>query len=412
MNQQPIAYLCSEYPAISHTFIHREIETLRQSGMTVHTASIHEPTNTVMMTPEEQREAANTLKVLSSPLSSMLKAHLHCALNNPQGYLRMAAAAAWLLVRGPRNPVKAAAYFVEAGILLEWVKGLGVTHIHEHFGNPTAFVAMLMKRYGGISFSVSIHGPDIFDNVEPAMLPDKVAQASFVRCISHYCKSQIMRISPPERWSDLHIVRCGVDPSRYEPRPDPGNTVPNLLCVGRLVPAKGQHLLIEACALLKEKGVEFELTIVGDGPDRTSLERLVSRLGLDGLVTFTGALGQDKVHDEYDKADIFVLGSFAEGVPVVLMEAMAKAIPVVSTRITGIPELVEHGRSGLLATPGNVGELSMLLGRLIADSELRRRLGAAGRETVADRYNQQVNNSEMANLFNAVSYKEVGYENV
>lgn len=399
MKKSAIAYLCSEYPAISHTFIYREIESLRKAGMTVHTASIRKPSNLTVMTPAEQDEAANTLIVLSMPLLQMLGAHLHCIKKNPAGYLRMAASGLRLLTSGPKSPLKAVAYFAEAGILLQWLHRHSITHIHEHFANPTALVAILMKTYGGISYSISVHGPDIFYTVDSAMLAEKVQKAAFVRCISHYCRSQLMRISEPQEWDKLHIVRCGVDPDLYTPRPEPDNNVPNILCVGRLVPAKGQYILLEACGILKKEGLQFQLTIVGDGPDKLILEKAAKAGNMNDSVTFTGALGQDKVRDYYDRADLFVLASFAEGVPVVLMEAMAKEIPVISTRITGIPELIEHEQDGLLATPGDAEDLACQIRKLLNTPQKRRELGVSGRKKVIALYNQHANNQKMATLF-------------
>ena len=399
MSTQPIAYLCSEYPAVSHTFIFREIESLRKAGMSVRTASIHRPANLAIMTPAEQKEAEETLMVLSESLPSIIGAHLHCLLKKPAGYLRMATSALKLMTKGPKSPMKAAAYFAEAGILLQWLHRHQITHIHEHFANPTALVALLMKSYGGVSYSLSIHGPDIFYIVDSAMLQEKVRHAAFIRCISHYCVSQIMRITPTSEWQKLFIVRCGVDPDLYAVRKDPENTLPNILCVGRLVPAKGQHILLEACNLLKQEGVPFQLTIVGEGPDKESLEAYAAAARLGSSVTFTGALGQERVRDYYDKADLFVLASFAEGVPVVLMEAMAKEIPVISTRITGIPELIEHEEDGLLATPGDAEDLARQIDKLLSNPAMRRELGAAGRKKVIALYNQHSNNQGMVNLF-------------
>jgi len=395
----PIAYLCSEYPAISHTFIFREIESLRRAGMMVHTASVRKPGNIESMTLPEQQEAKRTLVVLAQPILSVASAHAKSLARNPAGYLRMALAALKPAFSGPCKPIKAAAYFIEAGILLDWLHGLGISHVHEHFGNPTAIVAMLMKTYGGISYSLSIHGPDVFYQVDSAMLEEKVRHASFVRCISHYCRSQVMRLSHPSMWAKHHIVRCGVDPERWMPRPEPENDVPQLLCVGRLVPAKGQHILLEACALLKKEGVRFRLTLVGDGPDRPSLERYSREQGLGDSVTFTGVQGQDRVREWYDRADMFILASFAEGVPVVLMEAMAKEIPVISTRITGIPELIDHGRDGLLAAPADTEDLARQIRTLIENPELRRKLGREGRRSVEQKYNQHLNNNTMVGLF-------------
>jgi len=402
MTSKSIAYLCSEYPAISHTFIYREIESLRKAGVNVHTASIHKPSNLSVMTIAEQIEAENTFLVVSQPMLTILTAHLHCIFKNPIGYLHMAKGACKLFVKGPKSPVKALAYFAEAGILLQWMHRLDITHIHEHFANPTAIVAMLMKIYGGINYSLSVHGPDIFYRVDSAMLEEKVREAAFVRCISHYCRSQIMRISETEAWKKLHVVRCGVNPDLYSVREEPGNTIPNILCVGRLVPAKGQHILLEACRFLKQEGLLFQVTIIGEGPDSRSLEQFTTMHNLKDIVTFTGVLGQNTVREYYDKADIFVLASFAEGVPVVLMEAMAKEIPVISTRITGIPELIEHEHDGLLATPGDAEDLANQIRKLLVDSSLRHTFGRAGREKVISLYNQHINNQQMVNLFNEV----------
>lgn len=399
MKEQSIAYLCSEYPAISHTFIYREIQSLRNEGFKVHTASIHKPAGLDIMTPGEQEEASKTFVVLSQSATAIIRSHLGCLRRNPGGYVRMAASALRLTIRGPKDPIRAAAYFAEAGILLQWVHGNGITHIHEHFANPTAIVAMLMKRYGCITYSISVHGPDIFYNVDTSILAEKIREASFVRCISHYCRSQVMRLSDPEIWDRFHIVRCGIDPGLYTPRPDPANATPQLLCVGRLVPAKGQHILLEACAILKREGTPFQLTFTGDGPDRASLEEHARIYDIRDIVTFTGALGQDKVHLQYDQSDIFVLASFAEGVPVVLMEAMAKEIPVVSTRITGIPELIDHEHDGLLAIPGDPEDLARQLKTLLADSSLRRKYGKEGRQKVIERYNQHRNNSQLGDHF-------------
>ena len=399
MTTRAIAYLCSEYPAISHTFIYREIESLRKAGMIVHTASIHKPSNLKVMTSDEQMEAEKTFMVLSQPIPLILSAHLHCLRKSPLGYLRMAGGAIKLLTKGPKSPVKALAYFAEAGILLQWLHSLGISHIHEHFANPTAIVAMLMKIYGGINYSLSVHGPDIFYRVDSALLEEKVQEAAFIRCISHYCLSQIMRISEPAKWDKFHIVRCGVNPDLYSVREEPHNPIPNILCVGRLVPAKGQHILLEACRVLKQEGLQFKVTIIGEGPDSSSLEQFTTINNLKDIVTFTGVLGQNTVRDYYDKADIFVLASFAEGVPVVLMEAMAKEIPVISTRITGIPELIEHEHDGLLATPGDADDLARQIRKLLKNPELRCVFGRAGRKKVISLYNQHINNKQMVNLF-------------
>ena len=394
-----VAYLCSEYPALSHTFIYREIESLRGAGIEVVTASIHPAGRVELMTPGEQEDARNTFIVTRQPIKDMFKAHVASLRHSPKGYARMAWQALKLCWTGPKNPIKAVGYFAEAGILIPWLQDNGVSHIHEHFGNPTAIVAMLIDAYGAATYSVSVHGPDIFYTVDSSMLREKMENAAFIRSISHYCSSQIMRITPFAFWKNVHIVRCGIDPEVYAPRPLPENDRVEILCVGRLVPAKAQHMLILAAGTLREQGVDFHVTMIGDGPDRESLESLCFRENLGSYVTFTGPLGQDRVREHYDRADIFVLPSFAEGVPVVLMEAMSKEIPVVSTRITGIPELIDHGHDGLLATPGDADDLAEQLLTLIRDPDLRRLFGTRGRIKVKKRYNQHDNNAKLAQIF-------------
>ncbi len=396
-----IAYLCSEYPAVSQTFIFREIASLRQAGLQVTPISVHRPSNLEVMTANERLEAENTLVMTNLGLTAILAAHLAVLRSSPAGYARMTATALTLVAKGPKHPFKALAYWAEAGILLNWMHQKGIRHVHEHFAAPTAIVAMLAKRYGSVSYSLSVHGPDIFFYQDSELLADKVNGAEFTRCISHFCRSQLMRITPPDRWSRLHIVRCGVDPEVYTPIPETGSAVPEILCVGRLVPAKGQRVLLEACALLKERGRSFYLTLVGGGPDMALLKDYASAAGLNGQVRFTGPLGQDRVRDWYGKADLFVLASFAEGVPVVLMEAMAKRIPVVSTRIAGIPELIDHGEDGLLAHAGDVEGLALQMEKLLLDPALRNRLGAAGRQKIMEQYHLHRNNQNMVNLFNS-----------
>jgi glycosyltransferase involved in cell wall biosynthesis len=399
MTNRYITYLASEYPGISHTFIFREIRFLREFGFKVLTASVRRPEILERMTDEEKRDAEETLYIINSSLFVILLSHLALFVGSPKGYLIMLKEALALTHKGPRNMLKGIAYFVEAGILIYWMQKKGSDHVHVHFANPASTVAMIAASYGTISFSMSVHGPDVFYNVVPNLLEEKVKRAVFVRCISYYCQSQLMRLVSHEMWSKFSIVRCGIDPQVYAPRPEPVNEVPEILCVGRLVPAKGQHILLKACGELKSRGVAFHLTIVGDGEDRDSLEQLTGDLGIRGDVTFTGAVGQDEVHKYYDRADLFVLASFAEGVPVVLMEAMAKEITSVSTRITGIPELIEDGVDGILVPASDVEGLADRLQELLQKGELRRELGKKGREKVIERYNLNQNVRAMAELF-------------
>lgn len=395
-----IAYLASEYPGISHTFIFREIQALRQMGGQVRTASIRKPEHLDKMSPQEKKDARETLYIKNSSPVQVISSHFFLMTRNLKNYLRMLARTVALSVKGPGSLLKGVAYFLEAGILLQWMQRHALNHVHVHFANPAATVAMIASWYGSVSFSVSVHGPDVFYNVDTAFLTEKAVAAQRVRCISHYCRSQLMRLLPHDMWSKLDIVRCGIDPAKFSPRPDPGNKIPEILCVGRLVPAKGQHILLSACGVLKRRNIDFSLTFVGGGEDLSSLENLSRTLGIHGQVTFTGAVGQAEVLQYYDRADIFAIASFAEGVPVVLMEAMAREIASVSTEITGIPELIAHGVDGMLTTPSDVEGLADVLEQLITDEDMRRRLGKEGRKKVMDRYDLTANCRMMADFFN------------
>jgi len=394
-----LAYLCSEYPAVSQTFIFREIASLRESGFDVTPVSVHPQSQLEVMTEAEKQEAERTLVMTRCSVLTILMMHLIILLGSPAGYLRMVFSAFLLVTRGPKSLFKALAYFAEAGILVRWLRKREIRHVHEHFAAPTAFVAMLAAEYGNIEYSLSIHGPDVFFTQEEGMLSEKVLAARFVRCISHFCRSQLMRITEPGHWEKLKIVRCGVDPEVFDERKSPENLVPELLCVGRLVPAKGQQILLEACSLLKADNIPFHLTYVGDGEDRKSLENYTQRNGLHEQVTFAGSQGHDRIQEFYNRADVFVLPSFAEGVPVVLMEAMSKTIPVISTYIAGIPELIVDNETGLLAYAGDVRGLARNLQALLSSQELRRKLGKAGRAKVVRDYHLHRNNLGMAELF-------------
>lgn len=393
-----VSYLASEYPAVSHTFIMREVEAVRLAGVEVATFSVNRPANLEVMPAACRAEAeATTVLKTFSPLK-IIRSQAAVLRRSPSGWARMLIKAASLCLKGPKSPVKAAAYFLEACVLLEGMMQVNSVHVHVHFANPAATVALLAVSSGLARMSLSVHGPDEFSNVERDMLAEKVAASSFVRCISHFCASQVMRHVPHSQWGRLSVVRCGVDPEAFPLRPAPENPVPVVLCLGRLAPAKAQHLLLEALGRLKEGGAAFRAVFAGGGPDRQSLEDLARRLGLSGDVEFTGPLGQDGVRELYRNADVFALPSFAEGLPVVLMEAMAMGIPCLTTHIAGIPELVRHGENGLLVPAGDVDALTAALGRLLAEPALRAGLGGKARESVLAGYDLLTNCRAMAAL--------------
>jgi len=250
------------------------------------------------------------------------------------------------------------------------------------------------------TWSMTVHGPAEFYDVEGESLPAKVRDSAFAVCISDFARSQLMAFTEEEHWDKLHIVHCGVDPDAFAPVERAGRDGPlELLCVGRLTQIKGQAVLLEALARLVADGVDVRLSVIGDGPRRQALERIAAERGLAGRVHFAGAVGQDEIGGYYDRADVFVLSSFAEGVPVVLMEAMASGLPVVAPAIMGVGELVRDGVNGTLVRPGRVDEFAAAIAGLASDARGRRELGAAARSTVRAEFDIARSATQLAGLF-------------
>ena len=401
MAQPRLAYLISRYPAVSHTFILREVLRLRESGFEIHTASINPPDRAAEKMPADERaEAAATYCVKQTPLTTVLAELLACLLSTPGGMLRGLVRALHLGGADLRALLYHLAYFVEAVLVGRWMRSRRVGHLHVHFATPAATVGLLTSRIFGASLSLTVHGPDEFYNVAGYRLAEKIEAASFVCCIGRYCRSQLMKLSAPDLWDRFEISPLGVDPAEYAPRPEPSTANGfELLCVGRLVPAKGQMVLLHALKALAETGYPVRVHFAGDGPDRPALEGFVARHGLKAHVLFHGSLNPDDVRALLRRAHAFVLPSFAEGIPVALMEAMAMEIPCVSTVITGIPELIDSGRDGLLVPASDAEALATAIVRLMEDAGLRGALAAAGRRKILDRYNLPANVEHLAGIF-------------
>jgi glycosyltransferase involved in cell wall biosynthesis len=401
-----MAYLVSRYPAVSHTFILREVLGLRALGLGVEVASVNPPDRALQhMTPDERQEAERTYGLKQHGVPGAVSALGWAAATRPLALLRTLREALEF-GRGTRR-IYALAYAVEAVMVARWMARRGLAHLHVHFGNEAAAVGTLVKVFSGVGLSLTIHGPDEFDDVPGQQLRRKVEAADRVVCISQFARSQLMRLSAPAHWAKLQLCRLGVDTRRFSPaaKERAGGPV-RLLSVGRLTPAKGQLLLVQACATLKGEGLAFKLTLVGDGPDRTRLEAAVATLELQSHVRLTGPLNQAEVRGELARADAFVLPSLAEGIPVVLMEAMACGVPCVSTPVNGIPELIEHDCNGLLATPGDVESLTQQLRRMVQDAALRARLAAAGRARVQERFDLATNVASLAEVLRPLAATE------
>jgi colanic acid/amylovoran biosynthesis glycosyltransferase len=394
-----LAYLLSRYPTVTHTFLLREIRALRDSGFEIHVISVRGSDRPIeQLSAHEKEERDRTYVVLEEGLASLVRAHVAALLRRPWSYLAGAVYALRLAGLDLEKMFSNAMYFGEAVIVGVEAKRRGVTHVHSHFSSTVALIA---ARVFPLTFSATIHGPDEFADSKGYYLPQKVAEAKFLCAISKYSCSQLMRISEPRHWDKLDVAPLGVDPNVFRPRPhrDRPDRL-EILSVGRLASAKGQHILIAAIQrLVREGRRSIRLRIVGDGPHRPSLEREIAEQGLDEYIRLEGACGQDRVLTFYREADVFVMSSFAEGIPVVLMEAMAMEIPCIATWVTGVPELIRHGVDGWLIPPSDAASLAAAIREFMDAPELRRRLGNSARERVMEKFNLGRNVACLAEIF-------------
>ncbi|MEM7730956.1 MAG: glycosyltransferase family 4 protein [Pseudomonadota bacterium] len=379
----PIAYLTGQYPRATDTFVQREVFGLRDLGVEVLTCSIRRTGPAHHVGPEQEAEARSTFCVLAAaadPITS-LRAHGCALFGAPKRYLSAFILAVRTRQAGLKGFLLQMAYFAEAVVLAHYLAQKGVRHLHNHIAQASCTVAMLMSAVSGIPYSFTLHGPYVFFETERWRLDEKIARAAFVACISHFCRSQGMLFSEPVHWPRMHIVHCGIDPDLYD---CPGSKAlgKRLLFVGRLAAAKGLPVLLKAFSQVHLHHPDATLTLVGDGHDRAAIEAQSRELGLETAVIFTGYLSQADVAEKLAEADIFVLPSFAEGLPVVLMEALASRMPVVATRIAGVGELIEDGISGVLVPPGDADTLAEQIKTLLAAPETWAQMGVAGRERV------------------------------
>jgi glycosyltransferase involved in cell wall biosynthesis len=397
-----LAYMTGQYPRATDTFIQREVATLRDLGYHVQTFSVRKPPDTENVGSETAAERSSTIYLL--PASGLFRSHLAQFLSSPRRYFSALALAARNCPPGLRAMALQAAYFAEAAILARLMKKHSLSHLHNHLSDSSCSVAAIAAEMGSFTFSFTMHGPAEFYEPKLWWIDQKVERSLFVNCISHFCRSQAMVFSPVHCWEKLRIVHCGVDPKLFGIRKHAGRGN-KMLFVGRLAAAKGLPILLDAVA--KVEGATLD--IAGDGPDREMLEQKAKSLGLSGRVRFLGYQSQPQVRELLSRTDVFVLSSFAEGVPVVLMEAMAAGVPVVATCIAGIPELVQHEQSGLLVSPGDADATSNAVRRLLEDADLRNKFAAAGRDKVEREFNIQIEARWLATILtSALAGKNAG----
>ncbi len=335
-------------------------------------------------------------------LFALLFALLGVAITRPARFL----STLWLMLqvgwRSERGVLRHFAYLAEACVLLGWFSQKGIAHVHAHFGTNSTTVAMLCRALGGPPYSVTVHGPEEFDKAEAIALTEKINRAAFVVGVSSFGKSQLFRWCDRSSWSKIHVVHCGVDKLFLTQAHTPVPNEPRLVCVGRLSEQKGHLVLLEAAGRLAAEGLPFKLILVGDGPLRPQIETTIAQLGLQNHVEITGWASNPEVQQQILASRAMVLPSFAEGLPVVIMEALALSRPVISTYVGGIPELVEPGTCGWLVPPGSVESLTEAMrAALQTPVEKLEQMGREGALRVAEQHNAAIEASKLAELFRA-----------
>jgi len=394
-----IAYLINQYPQASQSFIRREIAGLEALGFHVELFTLR-TWDQPLVDPGDQAEKARTRVVLDVGAVGLLKALFVTLFTRPGAFFRALNMAFKLGKQGEKGRIYHIIYLAEACVLLPWLRDCGAQHLHAHFGTNSTAVALLVHALGGPPYSFTCHGPEEFDRPLTLKLREKIENARFVVAVSEFGRSQLFRWVHHDHWHKVHVVHCGVDAAFLTPPPSPIPVVPRLVCVGRLCEQKGQLLLLQTAKRLNDEQVLFELVLAGDGPLRREMQQFIEQNNLSARVVITGWLTNAQVREQILASRALVLPSFAEGLPVVIMEALALHRPVVTTFVGGIPELVEDQKSGYLIPAGSVERLVEAM-RAILESNVANlaAMGAHGAAAVAQRHDAVQEAMKLAKLF-------------
>ena len=395
-----IAYLVHYYPKVSHSFVRREIAALEERGFDVARFSIRSCASE-LVDPADLAEFEKTKVILDTSKVTLLLNLLWTVFSQPTCFVR----AFWLTYKigwgSDRGLLRNLIYLVEACSLRQWLKNADISHLHAHFGINPAAVAMLCRALGGATYSFTVHGPKEFDSATGLALSTKIQRAKFVVAISSFGRSQLYRWCDRSNWSKIHVVRCGLDEMFLNTSSRSIPFTPQLVCVGRLCEQKGQLLLIEAAGRLAREGLDFKLVLVGDGALRDEIEQAIARLAIEDKIEITGWASNAEVQQHILASRAMVLPSFAEGLPVVIMEALALGRPVISTYIAGIPELVESEVCGWLVSAGSITALTDKMRTAIQmPVEELEQMGKRGMARVKQNYDVKQEALKLAALIN------------
>lgn len=399
-NKQPtlsLAYITTDFPVLSHTFISREINGLEQLGVEVKHLSIHTP-DPAEISAEDAHFKDKVFYIFPLDKMAFMKAHFEYLFKMPGKYFY------WMYYAVSRPNTKFADrircfyHFAEAVYLCKEVKRQGIQHIHAHFFSGTATIAMLVSKLIGTTYSITAHGSALL--VDRVLIKEKLEHAKFVISISQYNKNFMLKVDP-DCDNKVFVVHCGLNPDKFLPAPPNKNPVFTLLAIGRMVWEKAYEYLIETCRILRDEGIEFRCLLIGDGPERDKLEKLIEQYDLWQNIELLGVVLQERIQDYYNQADAFILTSVSEGIPVVIMEAMSKQLPVVASDITGIPELVEESVSGYLVPPKSPQAYADAVKKLIQNPEQCVAMGKKGRQKIQAEFAIDKNIQQLYDIYQA-----------
>lgn len=396
---QRIAYFINQYPKVSHSFIRREILALERLGFEVQRIALRGWSESVV-DPEDIAEKSRTQYVLQGGALALFWAALRTMLRAPLKFLKGLALAYRMSRHADRPLAYHLVYLAEACRMLPWLRDFGARHAHAHFGTNSTEVLMLVSALGGPSYSFTVHGPEEFDKPQFIHLGEKIRRSKFVVAISSYGRSQLYRWVELAQWPKVQVVHCGLEAAFHDVQPTAPPDVTRFVCVGRLCEQKGQLLLIHALAELQRRGLPCELVLAGDGEMRPEVEALVAHHGLQSRVRITGWISSAQVREELLASRALVLPSFAEGLPVVIMESMVLQRPVITTAVAGIPELVRNGESGWLVAAGSIEELTDAMANCLATPAMQlAAMGQSARARALLRHSIDTEASKLAKHF-------------
>lgn len=393
-----VGYLVNEYPKVSHSFVRREINAVEAHGVDVEIFSIRPWSSD--LTDQSDIAHAERTSVLYSEANNLTAALAVESRSNAKRLASTTSFALGLSRTSEKSPAYWSAYVAEAARLRQLCKERSIEHVHAHFGTNSAAVAMLCRLLGGPSYSFTVHGPEEFDRQVGLSLPEKIDHAAFACAISSYGRSQLLRLAPAHRRSDIHVVHCGLQESFFSGDIPKIDAEPHLVTVGRLSEQKGHWVLLDAAEIVASRGVPFRLTLVGDGELRPEIEAQLERSGLADRVRITGWASEESVRREILSSRALVLPSFAEGLPVVIMEALALRRPVISTFVAGIPELVVPEHCGWLVPAGESDQLAeAMVEALVAPPHVLDVMGSNGAKRTREMHSVDAEAAKLVNLF-------------